>query len=124
MGLEQRLIEILKKTTSDFEDGMENEWEKIEIPMKIAVHREKAKKYKEELVSVLKKLPKPQRRGPVFSYMDVGAVIGSQGFAFRLFALGEFLGLWRVETPQRLGFSGEKANRMCGLGGIGVWTWV
>ena len=124
MGLEDDLIKILDETTTDFEGGMEKEWEKIEIPMKIAVHRKKAKKHKKKVTSLLEGLPKPERRGLVFSYIEVGAILGSQSFAFMLFALGEFLGLWRVQTPQRLGLPKERAEEICGMGGIGPLTWV
>lgn len=54
------------------------------------------------------------RDGP--SYIEVGAALGDQGYALRLFGLGEALGLWRVITPARLGFDGPEADKLAGTG--------
>ena len=124
MNLNEELMKIIKKTTDDFEEGMEDKWDKIEIPMKVAVHRKNAEKWKDKLISILKELPRPNKTGMIYNYINVGAIVGGQNIAFRLFALGEFLGLWRIQTPQRLGFSSKEANRMCGYGGIGPIKWV
>jgi hypothetical protein len=71
----------------------------------VAVHKAKAAAHRDDLMSILIDYPQPERlrNGP--SYIEVGAVIGDQGAAFRLFALGEVLGLWKVITPAVLGIT-------------------
>lgn len=55
------------------------------------------------------------RGGP--SYIPVGAWIGSQDLALRLFAVGKILGLWGVVTPGALGVEpGPQADQMAGSG--------
>lgn len=53
-------------------------------------------------------------QGP--SYIEIGGVLGDQGLALRLFALGEALGFWTVVTPATLGMEGVTADEMAGLG--------
>jgi len=51
-------------------------------------------------------------------YITVGALLGSQGTAFCLFALGAALDLWDVITPALLGLAGETADQLAGQGFI------
>lgn len=53
-------------------------------------------------------------RGP--SFIEVGAELGDQGAALQLFAAGQVLGLWKVITPEFLGFEGAEAKNMAGRG--------
>lgn len=95
--------------------------EKVDVEfMVVGVDRAAAERHKDELVSILKEYPEPERlaRGP--SYIEVGAVIGDQGAAFQLFAVGKVLGLWRVITPSMMGFTGAEAERMAGMGFVMV----
>lgn len=82
----------------------------------IGVDREVAERHRAELISLLDDYPDPKslREGP--SYLGVGAVLGDQGAAFQLFALGEVLGLWKIFSPGRLGLKGERANMLAGMG--------
>lgn len=88
----------------------------------VGVDKAKAKKIKEELVGILADwpleawgVPVPKLQdGP--SYTHAGGVIGNQGKAFQLFALGQVLGLWKVITPESLGITGDQANQMAGSG--------
>jgi hypothetical protein len=50
------------------------------------------------------------------SYITAGAIIGDQGAAFQLYALGQVLGLWKVITPATFGFTGQEAREMAGNG--------
>lgn len=52
------------------------------------------------------------------SYIEVGVLLGDQGLALGLFALGEVAGLWTLVTPERLGMAGEAADQMAGMGMI------
>jgi hypothetical protein len=58
--------------------------------------------------------PNALDRGP--SYIEVGAVLGGQEEALRLFAVGEVLGWWTVVTPATLGITGEEADELAGRG--------
>lgn len=82
----------------------------------IGVNRAKAEEHRAEFVEILKQWPQPERLAGGPSYIEVGGVIGDQGAAFELFALGKVLGLWDVITPTSLGFSGDEARRMAGSG--------
>lgn len=88
--------------------------------MVVAVHREQAEARKAELVEVLKGYPSLSRllEGP--SYIEVGAEVGSQEIALRLYALGEVLGFWEVVTPERIGVQGEEARALAGRGFVMV----
>lgn len=50
------------------------------------------------------------------SYIHVGGVLGDQGDALRFMAWGQVADLWRVVTPERLGFTGPDADQMAGIG--------
>jgi len=83
----------------------------------IGVDAAKAQTYRGELVALLAEYPEPERLAGGPSYIEVGAVIGDQGSAFQLFALGEVLGLWHVITPRTLGFQdAAEIREMAGRG--------
>lgn len=88
------------------------------IFLTIGVDKEKAEMYREEVVAILKGYPQPERLAGGPSYIEVGGVIGDQGAAFQLFALGEVLGLWRVITPKTLGMDDATARQLAGSGMI------
>lgn len=69
-----------------------------------------------DLRALLATYPAPDRLAGGPSYIEAGAVLGSQEAALRLFALGEALGLWTVITPARLGITGASADQMAGGG--------
>jgi len=50
------------------------------------------------------------------SYITIGSWIGSQTLAMQLMALGQLHEIWQVVTPERLGFTGDAADRMAGNG--------
>lgn len=134
-----RLYRILEETTHAFRKGelVENRGSVMEMFMMphvskapanlekidmvfcvIGVDKEKAKIYKTELIHILNDWPnKSLRDGP--SYIAVGADIGSQSAAFRLFALGKVLGLWDIITPYTFHLTDEdEARDMAGKGFI------
>lgn len=84
----------------------------------IGVDKEKAESYRNELRALLRTYPEPTRLAGGPSYIEVGGVLGDQAAAFRLFALGQVLGFWRVMTPRGLGFVGEEARELAGNGMI------
>lgn len=101
------------------ENEARNGIEKVDCEfLVIGVDKAKAEARKVELIALLKTYPNPERLAEGPSYIEVGAVIGDQGAAFQLFALGKVLGLWSVITPKTLGFKGEEARVMAGNGWV------
>jgi hypothetical protein len=84
----------------------------------IGVDRAAAERHKNALLSILSDWPEPERLAGGPSYIEVGGVIGDQGAAFCLFALGKTLGLWDIITPEGLGMEGPIAAQMAGSGFI------
>lgn len=85
----------------------------------IGVRKKEAEARKAELIDILNTYPEPERLAGGPSYIEVGAVIGDQGAAFSLFALGKVLGLWSIITPTTLGIKdSEKARQLAGGGMI------
>ncbi len=82
----------------------------------VGVDKAKAEQFKPALIEILKAYPEPERLVGGPSYIEVGAVIGDQGAAFQLFALGKVLGLWDIITPERLGITGDAARELAGRG--------
>lgn len=94
-----------------------NNIEKIDCHfITIGVHKDIAEQYRDELNEILKTYPSPERLAGGPSYIEVGGVIGDQGTALQLFALGQVLNLWKIITPKTLGFSGKEANALAGQG--------
>lgn len=86
--------------------------------VRVAVDRKAAEAERENLITLLRQWPEPERLAGGPSYIEVGATIGDQGSAFELFALGKVLGIWDVITPELLGATGEDARQMAGSGFI------
>ena len=93
----------------------------------ISVDKAKALEYKDELLVLLAAWPTESWGQPtrplteVLNYLEVGAVIGDQGAAFCLFALGQVLGLWEVLTPEVIwGVTGAAADELAGRGYIAI----
>ena len=137
----QRLYQILSETTNEYRKGPEvtkEITENLEVThvyamppvddapesdvmvdvhfMQIGVNKTKAEKIRDEFNEILDTYPDPERLKGGPSYIEVGAVIGDQGAAFKMFALGEVLGLWQVITPASLGMTGAMADQMAGGG--------
>lgn len=84
----------------------------------VGVDMEKAEARRAELVQILSQYPEPERLAGGPSYIEAGAVLGDQGAAFMMFALGEALGLWKVITPTTVHITGEQAVELAGRGFI------
>ena len=82
----------------------------------IGVDKVKAEARRGELVDLLAGYSPPGRLAVGPSYIEVGGVLGDQGEAFRLFAVGEALGMWKVITPKTMGFEGRAAEQLAGQG--------
>lgn len=85
----------------------------------IGIRKERAEAQKEDLREALGDWD--FQRG--FSFIEVGADLGSQGAALVLFAVGEVVGFWKVVTP-RLVFGDSldegMANKLAGAGYVTV----
>jgi hypothetical protein len=86
--------------------------------IKVGVLKQKAEEVKAELIEILNQYPYLERLKNGISYIELGAVLGSQDRAFELLALGEVTHLWRVVTPATMGVTGETADNMAGMGFI------
>lgn len=84
----------------------------------IAVDKAKAEDCRADLIAYLDAFPDKAMLAGGPSYIAIGGVLGDQGLAFELFALGKVLGLWTIITPERMGATGETAQRMAGAGYI------
>jgi len=139
----QRLYEILNETTVQLRKGQaverrtENNIEVVEVfamphesaakPevikvdmefLVVGVDKQAAEKHKDELIAILKTYPNPERLAAGPSYIEVGGVIGDQGAAFQLFAIGKVLGLWDVLPPATFGMTGKEGRDAAGVGYI------
>lgn len=86
-----------------------------------AVNVVSAQAHRERLVELLDGYPwgevgvRKLDEGP--NYIEVGAALGDQGTALRLFALGHVLGFWKVVTPKLLGYTSQReADEVAGMG--------
>jgi hypothetical protein len=84
----------------------------------IGIRKTEAEKNKEALLEVMKGYPDLERFREGLSYIEVGGIIGSQEAAFQLFALGAYLDLWKLITPQTIGIVGKAAVGLAGMGFI------
>lgn len=90
----------------------------------VVVDEPTAKKYKDEVLQILKDWPSEAWGQPIPkleegpSYIHVGGVLGDQGAAFQLFALGQVLGFWKIITPAKMGITGDQADELAGGGFI------
>lgn len=81
-------------------------------PFVVAIFPVKAEENKSKLIDIMRTYPDQDRlrKGP--SYIEVGAVIGSQEAAFKLAALGKYLGLCDIMSPLSMGFDGKSSVDM------------
>lgn len=93
------------------------EIEKVDVSfVVIGVEKQTAEEIRPGLIEILDAYPQPERLKGGPSYIEVGAELGSQDAAFRLFALGQVLGFWEVITPEKLGITGSQARELAGMG--------
>ena len=86
----------------------------------VAVDKNKAAGFKEELHRLMKEYPVPNRLNVGPSYIELAGTLfeGDNERAFRLMALGKVLGFWTVTTPETLGISGTDADRLAFHGSV------
>lgn len=84
--------------------------------MVIVVSKSRAEEHRQEFLDILREYPEPVELAKGPSYVVMGAHLGDQTRALRIFALGEALGLWKVITPAFLGITGAQADEMAGNG--------
>ena len=89
----------------------------------VGVDKAKAEEHAGGFAEVLAGYPALDRLAGGPSYIEVGGEIGDQAAAFRLFALGQVLGMWTVITPATLGLSGPEADEFAGRGFVMMSGW-
>lgn len=82
----------------------------------VGVDQKVAEACRNSLIECLSGYPQPERLAGGPSYIEVGGVLGDQGMALRLFALGAPLDLWKLITPRTLGITGSAADELAGGG--------
>jgi hypothetical protein len=119
--------EVLRQL-SENEVPRENE-RLVDIGMtKVAVDQKQAESIADELKNMLGGFPRLNpRQMPAFgegpSYIEAGAILGSQRTALVLFAVGEALDFWQVVTPKKMfgdAIDENLAREMMGMGYITI----
>lgn len=111
-GLEVTTIDMMPHV-----DEAGPEFEKVDVHfMWIGVDKAKAEERRAEVYTFLRDNDQLFRQGP--SYIAIGGLIGDQGAAFQLLALGKVLGFWDVITPASLGADAAQAEQLAGAGYI------
>jgi hypothetical protein len=73
----------------------------------------KAQALKEQFLAWLRTYPQPERLAGGPSYSEFASIAQiEQATCFRIFALGAFFDLWKIITPERMGFTGQLAHDM------------
>lgn len=102
---------------SEVGEGEGDVWRKVDLHfVQVGVRQDKAEAHREELLNLLDEYPELERLKAGPSYIEVGAAVGDQGVALKLFAVGQVLGFWKVVIPATFGVTGEEADRMAGAG--------
>jgi hypothetical protein len=93
-------------------------YEKVDmIFVDIVVDKDKARKRKDELVSILSEYPEPERLAGGPSYIELAPNLGlEQEGALRTMALGKVLGLWEIVSGKTFILSNEVTRELAGNG--------
>lgn len=92
--------------------------------MKIGVHPKKAEEHRDDLQRWCEEYPEPERLAGGPSYIELGAICGSQDQAFRVMALGAELGFWDLITPRTLHIEDDdEARDLAGKGFVMISGW-
>ncbi|MDA2921889.1 hypothetical protein MYX07_01340, partial [Patescibacteria group bacterium AH-259-L07] len=87
----------------------------------IDVDKAKAEKYYDKIITAIRTHIPQEDFDPDLDYKVAGKKIGGTSPAFRLFAVGHVLGLWRIVTPKTLGITNpQEADQMADAGLIMV----
>lgn len=84
----------------------------------VGVYKDRAIEKKDDLLAWLNTYPNPETLACGPSYIALGAEIGSQEAAMRLYGLGHALELWEVRIPKDFGVTGADADRAAGNGWV------
>lgn len=58
--------------------------------------------YPKEFLALVKKTQLGLCQGGEHSYMEIGGILGDQGFALQTMALGHLLGIWELRSPDTM----------------------
>jgi len=102
--------------------------ETVDVWMMVSLKTNKVHEYKQEMIKLLKHWPSDDSRqsvpslGDKISYLQVSELLGSQKFAFLLFAFGKMLNWWTVIDPRSFGFSKDEsyAHELFGMGFVSI----
>lgn len=91
--------------------------------IKVGVDHAAAERHRERILEELRAYPQPDRLAGGPSYIEFGAMVGSQDSALCFFALGAELGLWDLLTPMTFGIEGDEALDLAGQGMLMISGW-
>lgn len=88
---------------------------------KVALIGEPSKDEFEELTADISELLK---EGTEIGYMQLGGMLGDQGMALQVMAIGDLLGVWKVNSPESMlpFMDAEMKMQMAGQGMISIQT--
>jgi len=127
----ERVLELLRDCVGEVDDDKKPlpGTELVDVWMLIAMKPEKVRQHEAEMIGLLNEWPSVSWGQPVpplgeeINYITAGAVLGSQGTAFLLFAFGKLLGWWQILDPaSMLGLdkNDSLANEMARKGMIAI----
>lgn len=112
-------LTVITINLSPHESEARPDLEKVDlILLTVGVDKERAEQRKTELIGMLRDWPDEDMlaRGP--SYIHLGGVMGDQGTAFQLMAMGKVLNLWDIITGETMGADRDRAIELAGLGWV------
>src|SRR5882724_4591501 len=86
--------------------------------IEIAVNKQLADQGRALFIDWCDSYPRPDRLAEGPSYIELGGVLGDQGFALMVMAVGKILGLWSILIPKMFGIEGAEADQMAGVGHV------
>jgi hypothetical protein len=82
----------------------------------VGVNQEQAESHRQAFIDLLEEFPDVQKLSDGPSYKHIASVVGDEMTAFRIFGLGQTLGLWEVMLPSQFGVDPELVDEAAELG--------
>jgi hypothetical protein len=119
-GVQVRHVYMMPHISDETAEGLEHYDLHFII---VGIDHEKAVAMRDEFLDWCRNYPEPERLAGGPSYIELGAVLGSQDLALRVMALGKALGEWDLITPATFGARGVEADMLAGRGMVMISGW-
>lgn len=122
----KRLVEIVEETTAILEPTNEVDQSKTLVVdchfRKVGIDKVKAESRQREVAALMHQYPNQDRLKLGPSYIELAGTLfdEDQEIAIRLMALGKYLELWDIITPDTVGAQGDDADRLAHAGLITI----